>query len=870
MSAEEIVTIRSSNIECKAPEENVSLGNGLHGGMKNNIFEDKIKSNEQTSVNEKTDSIPSRSYGKSFLRRKWRNVFKHRRSSSASSYDFGSDLSTRSSLKEECLSENEERSEGIDSGIASETGGRTTPTTTCSSLSHCTNLTSATNGDQVPGLSGMHNLGNTCYMNAILQCLAHVERIVEYFVTERYRDDMKPNKKKKVRTKKCITTNNNISKGTLTESLADLLKSLWSFAYTKTLCQEFREIVCKFGEQYKGTSQQDAQEFLLWLLDCIHIDLHKTTTWNFYNKSVTVKKKKHYDEEELAARTLATHTQQNQSFIKKVFQAQYKSTLVCPNCETCSNTFDPFLCLSLPIPQKDTKPVYFTMVYNSNSQHQPARKFAVSVEVHGTVRDLKQRIATCVDIAEEKLIVCLAYDDGDHCSLRDNSFLDAIPEMDNCLFAFEVPGKDCTKPLPCTTITTATTVSVTATTANGHTSHSNSTVASGNAATASTAIGGAVDGLAASFNNRAGLVSVNDDPSILIIVTNVELKGRLSKRFGFPIAIRVSKDVTFKQLQILIRREMPMEIRTAINSEAKKWKLIVAIRVCGGLVNYEYLKEVDPHPLRRPTVERAISCNANAGPAHVSMVAEWEPACEDWWLAKYGLGHAVVDESVKLLEEEYFNSQKVALSDCFELHTKEEELQYEDHWKCPNCKTELTKTKKKLCLWSLPDVLVIHLKRFQQINHFKGKISADVSCPLYGLDMGAYVAPRTKVSPRLLRRYASSKKHIYSLPPEPVDCIYDLFAACNHIGPYITSGHYTANCKNVVNGKWYCFDDSEVTPLSEEQVCTRSAYLLFYQKRNTVSRSVSSSSLSSISSHWSNQLNQRTLATQNSDEDCQR
>ncbi len=98
-----------------------------------------------------------------------------------------------------------------------------------------------------------------------------------------------------------------------------------------------------------------------------------------------------------------------------------------------------------------------------------------------------------------------------------------------------------------------------------------------------------------------------------------------------------------------------------------------------------------------------------------------------------------------------------------------------------------------------------------QANQWKGKISADISFPLYGLEMGSYVASRAKISPKLVRKYNTSKKHLYAHPPEPVDCIYDLFAVCNHIGPYITSGHYTAICKNSANGNWYCFDDSEVS-----------------------------------------------------------
>ncbi len=76
---------------------------------------------------------------KSFLQRTWRNVLKVRsRSSSNSSYDMGSDASGRSSFKGEFLSENgEEKSDGVDSGIASESSdGRAS-----SILYSCTNFT---------------------------------------------------------------------------------------------------------------------------------------------------------------------------------------------------------------------------------------------------------------------------------------------------------------------------------------------------------------------------------------------------------------------------------------------------------------------------------------------------------------------------------------------------------------------------------------------------------------------------------------------------------------------------------------------------------------------------------------------------------
>ncbi|KAF5772940.1 putative ubiquitinyl hydrolase 1 [Helianthus annuus] len=148
--------------------------------------------------------------------------------------------------------------------------------------------------------------------------------------------------------------------------------------------------------------------------------------------------------------------------------------------------------------------------------------------------------------------------------------------------------------------------------------------------------------------------------------------------------------------------------------------------------------------------------------------------------------------------------EMVSLSKCLEAFLREEPLGPEDMWYCPTCK-EHRQASKKLDLWRLPEILVIHLKRFSYNQFLQDKLETFVDFPIVDFDFSNYTIHKDSQS----------------------SIRYKLYAVSNHYGG-MGGGHYTAFAQ--CGEQWYEFNDSQVFPISEGQIKTSAAYVLFYKR----------------------------------------
>ncbi|NWZ01677.1 UBP4 hydrolase, partial [Loxia curvirostra] len=670
----------------------------------------------------------------------------------------------------------------------------TSSKSSASSYSSVSATSVITNGDSSNsyGLNSSH-LGRGKLIFLILsQCLSNTPPLTDYFLEDKYEAE--------------INQNNPLGmRGEIAEAYADLIKQMWSGRQSHVAPRMFKTQVGRFAPQFSGYQQQDSQELLAFLLDGLHEDLNRVKKKPY----LELKDANGRPDSEVAKEAWENHRLRNDSIIVDIFHGLFKSTLVCPKCSKVSVTFDPFCYLTLPLPLRRDRLMEVTLVY-ADPQRRPVQ-YRVVVPMMGAISDLCESLSKLSGVPAENMVVTDVYNHRFHKIFQMDEGLNHIMPKDD-IFVYEVckPSED----------------------------------------------GSEYVTLSIYFREKTMRQSSNTSGTVLFgqpLLISVP-KHKLTVDHLYSVVLeQISRCV---KLPLAEEYSPPCPDRGTCNGsngvvEEEGKEKLTEVDLCHSesCMQVESARDLQPCKKQHFT----LSLVNSSGTSEINSIVEGKTLklngkyflpfffvffflhlCNKYFLFFFfffvffffplgkknflffffffvAFSAVAIDwdsETRRLLYDEQeaqafekhgsmLQLQKkkavVALRDCIELFTTMETLGEHDPWYCPNCKKHQQATKK-FDLWSLPRILVVHLKRFSYSRYWRDKLDTVVEFPIRGLNMSEFVCD-----------------------PRAGSYVYDLIAVSNHYGA-MGVGHYTAYAKNKVNGKWYYFDDSSVSVASEDQI----------------------------------------------------
>ncbi|KAF9429781.1 ubiquitin-specific protease doa4 [Entomortierella beljakovae] len=193
------------------------------------------------------------------------------------------------------------------------------------------------------GKTGLTNLGNTCFMNSVIQCLIATPPLSRFFLDGSF--------KRHINMKNPLGT-----QGKLASAFSDLIRSMWSGQSLVISPTSFRNAIGGFAPQFKGTEQHDSQEFLSFLLDGLHEDLKMLPRLpppgDDEGSEADEARMEALPEYEASEIAWQRYLRRDHSIIVDLFQGQFKNRLCCTKCGKTSTTYNSFMYLALPIRAK--------------------------------------------------------------------------------------------------------------------------------------------------------------------------------------------------------------------------------------------------------------------------------------------------------------------------------------------------------------------------------------------------------------------------------------------------------------------------------------------------------------------------------------
>jgi len=630
-----------------------------------------------------------------------------------------------------------------------------------------------------PGLCGLGNLGNTCFMNSALQCLSNTQPLMKYFVSNTYKHDINP-------------TNPLGMHGKIAEAYAELQHQLWNGQNHFVTPRAFKMQVGRFAPQFSGYQQQDSHELLAFLLDGIHEDLNRVKQKPY----IEIQDDKGRADEVVAAEAWTNHSLRNSSIIVDYFHGQFKSTVECPDCAKRSITFDPFCYLSLPLPVKKERTLVVTLV-PLDSLKKPV-KVKVTVPKMGTTRDLVNAVASLTGAQPEKLVVTDVFTSKFHKRYDIRESVSHITDRDD-IYVYEVPievtnaeeNEWLILPVYHREIRAKTYQSTYMYSSNSYSSNTlfgrPMLVPVPKASTTTADLYKLILRWMQRFirvnNETEALNEDNKHAEVKDLQTDEEMLEDAECEDNLD-ELKIKDDEKIKE-------EGEKEMVTK-KEKTRAPHILFELKIVNsnGTTDIESLQFDDPKPLKLNS--------------RTHLALDWYPKCKELYYDEKLAEEREDHESLRSIRP---LKKSIQLSDCLELFLQREKLGADDPWYCPVCK-EHRQAYKKFDLWTLPKILVIHLKRFSYNRYMRDKLDVLVNFPTVELDLTSYVI--NKNHPR---------------------AVYDLHAVSNHYGG-LGGGHYTAYASNCYDSNWYYFDDSSVSSADASSAVSKAAYVLFYTRRD--------------------------------------
>ncbi|XP_019716174.1 ubiquitin carboxyl-terminal hydrolase 11 [Hippocampus comes] len=720
-----------------------------------------------------------------------------------------------------------------------------------------------------PGVCGLTNLGNTCFMNSALQCLSNTPPLTEYFLQSSYLEELN-------------FSNPLGMKGEIAEAYADVIKQMWSGHHYSVVPRVFKTKVGHFASQFLGYQQHDSQELLSFLLDGLHEDLNRVKNKEY----IELRDAEGRPDQEVAEEAWRNHRRRNDSVIVDTFHGLFKSTLICPQCQKVSVTFDPFCYLSIPLPvsKERVMEVFFISLdpYAKPMQHR------VVVAKAGKVLDLCLALSQTTGVPETQMVVADVFkhrfykiytpDESLNCILdrddifvyecnvqseqqtlvalylRERSHYRDYGSVSTTLFGhpllLSVPRASCTQealyPIFLERLARYVRVPKASEELEEDDDEDELYKSQTNGVSDDDEQEDAERAGCSQSGARSPDRSANGrhrDPAVPseghARAPPPPEEGDVHNACAGVAKPPCSGDAGPNDGHIHARgEESRTEVAEEENEEEEEEEEEAAApapqRDAGAQddddddddkreeacspsspANQQAAKTRACRRKKRLFDIQAVNCNGLEREMGPDMTLSSQPYVALDWDAETKKRFYNENEAEKYMKHGSMDvplqQSTVQLQECIQLFTTVETLEEENPWYCPVCKKHQLATKK-LDLWSLPEVLIIHLKRFSYTKFTREKLDTIVDFPLRDLDFSGC----------LLRKTTSNGE-----PPSR----YDLIAVSNHYGG-LRDGHYTSYARNKDNAQWYYFDDSKVTYATEEQIMTNAAYVLFYHRQD--------------------------------------